>query len=152
MISQENEDLTFQPILVKSPFASRYTSTSPGHTMSSEGVLDNLSVFERLSLAAQQKLQNEERARELAKKGTIYLFTNFILISLFLEFPFQPVLTTRAKSVPKRYKKYQSIIFICFIDHILIFINRRKPEEISVPIYDRLIQAGVRYNNNNNFH
>lgn len=37
--------------------------------MSPEGVLENISVFERLSLAAQQKIKNEEKARELASKG-----------------------------------------------------------------------------------
>ena len=71
MLSIESEDLTFQPVLVKSPFANRFTSTSPGHTMSPEGVLDTSSVFDRLSLAAQQKLLNEEKARELAKKGSL---------------------------------------------------------------------------------
>lgn len=80
MLSQENQDLTFRPVVGTSPYAARYTSTSPGHTMSPEGIIDNISVFERLSLAAQQKLQNEEKARELAKKGLIFLSS----ISLFI--------------------------------------------------------------------
>jgi hypothetical protein len=66
----EKEALTFQPVLVRSPYSAQYaTSTSPGHTMSPEGVLESMSVFNRLSLAAQQKAKNDERAQELAKKG-----------------------------------------------------------------------------------
>jgi hypothetical protein len=53
----------------------------------------------------------------------------------FEEFPFQPVLTARAKSVPKRFSVLISVV---------CDTNRRKPEEVHVPIYDRLIQAGVR--------
>lgn len=102
--------------------------------MSPEGVLENISVFERLSLAAEQKAKNEEKARELAKKGE-----NFTILSCsnLQNFHFSRSFTP----APRVFLNGPKFYFI----FLRIISGRRKPEEVNVPIYDRLIQAGVRF-------